>query len=67
MWGINLCPDWPPLARGSKFHTIHTHTKATRLPPLDNGRYGPIGLVVIILIRVVGFPCDILEELIGQF
>ena len=21
-WGINLGPDWPPLARGSKFHTI---------------------------------------------
>ena len=49
MWGINLGLDWPPLARGSKFHTIHTPTKTTRLPPLDNGRYGPIGLVVIIL------------------
>ena len=24
MWGTNLGPDWPPLARGSKFHTI-TH------------------------------------------
>ena len=23
-WGNNLGPDWPPLARGSKFHTI-TH------------------------------------------
>ena len=23
-WGNNLRPDWPPLARGSKFHTI-TH------------------------------------------
>ena len=42
-WGINLGPDWPPLARGSKFHTIHTPTKATKLPPLDNRRYGPIG------------------------
>ena len=48
-WGINLGLDWPPLARGSKFHTIHTPTKATKLPPLDNGRYGPIGLDVIIL------------------
>ena len=26
-WGINLGPDWPPLARGSKFHTIHTPTR----------------------------------------
>ena len=42
-WGINLGLDLPPLARGSKFHTIHTPTKATKLPPLDNRRYGPIG------------------------
>ena len=35
MSGINLWPDWPPLARGSKFHTIHTPTKATSLPPLE--------------------------------
>ena len=35
MWGINLWLDWPPLARGSKFHTIHTPTKATSLPPLE--------------------------------
>ena len=35
IWGINLWLDWPPLARGSKFHTIHTPTKATRLPPLE--------------------------------
>ena len=27
-WGINLGPDWPPLARGSKFHTIHTPTRS---------------------------------------
>ena len=70
MWGINLGLDWPPLARGSKFHTIHTPTKATSLPPLENGRYGPLGWDVIILITVVGnsgFPCDILKELIGQF
>ena len=65
MWGINLGLDWPPLARASKFHTIHTPTKATKLPPLDNGRYGPLGWDVIILIIVVGnlgFPCDILKE-----
>ena len=70
MWGINLGLDWPPLARDSKFHTIHTPTKATKLPPLDNGRYGPIGLVVMILIIVVGnsgFPWDILKEFIGQY
>ena len=35
MWGINLGLDWPPLARGSNFHTIHTPTKATSLPPLE--------------------------------
>ena len=35
MWGINFGLDWPPLARGSKFHTIHTPTKATSLPPLE--------------------------------
>ena len=35
MWGINLGLDWPPLARGSKFHTIHTPTKAASLPPLE--------------------------------
>ena len=35
MWGINLWLDWPPLARGSKFHTIHTPTKAASLPPLE--------------------------------
>ena len=47
--GINLGLDRPPLARGSKFqHYPHTHQVAF-LPPLDNGRYGPIGLVVIIL------------------
>ena len=31
-WGINLGPDWPPLARGSKFHTIHTPTRPLSLP-----------------------------------
>ena len=70
MWGINLWLDWSPLARGSKFHTMHTPTKATSLPPLDNGRYEPLGLDMIILIIVVGnsgFPCDILKEFIGQF
>ena len=70
MWGINLGLDWPPLARGSKFHTIHTPTKAIKLPPLDNGRYGPLGWDVIILIIVVGnssFPCDIFKELIEHF
>ena len=49
MWGINLGLNWPPLARGSKFHTIHTPTRSLSFLPLDNGRYGPIGLVVIIL------------------
>ena len=42
-WGINLGPDWPPLARGSKFHTIHTPTRSFSFLPRDNGRYGPIG------------------------
>ena len=49
MWGINLGLDWPPLARGSKIsHNPHTHQVAF-LPPLDNGRYGPLGWDVIIL------------------
>ena len=30
-WGNNLGPDWPPLARGSKFHTI-THPPGRFLP-----------------------------------
>ena len=30
-WGNNLGPDWPPLARGSKFHTI-THPPGCFLP-----------------------------------
>ena len=38
MWGINLGPDWPPLARGSKFHTIHTPTRPLSFLPLDNVR-----------------------------
>ena len=42
-WGINLGPDRPPLARGSKFHTIHTPTRPLSFLPLDNGRYEPIG------------------------
>ena len=33
MWGINLGPDWPPLARGSKFHTIHTPTRSLSFLP----------------------------------
>ena len=65
MWGINLCPD-----KGFQIsHYPHTHQVAF-LPPLDNGRYGPLGWDVIILIIVVGnssFPCDILKEFIGQF
>ena len=59
-------------AAGKGFQITHyTHTQqVASLPPLENGRYGPIGLDVIILIIVVGnfcFPCDILKELIGQF
>ena len=49
MWGINLGLDWPPLARGSKFHTIRTPTRSLSFLPLDNGRYGPLGWEVIIL------------------
>ena len=40
MWGINLGLDWPPLAKGSKFHTIHTPTKAAKLPPLEQRKIG---------------------------
>ena len=37
-WGNNLWSDWPPLARGSKFHTI-THPPGRFLPPpRDNVR-----------------------------
>ena len=35
MWGINLWLDWPPLARGYKFHTKYTPTKATSPPPVE--------------------------------
>ena len=44
MWGINLGPDWPPLARGSKFHTIHTPTWPLNFLPQIMEEYGPIGL-----------------------
>ena len=50
-------------------HYTHTHQVAS-LPPLDNGRYGPLGWDVVILIIVVGnsgFPYKNLKELIGQF
>ena len=70
MWGINLGLDWPPLTRGSKFHTINTPTRSLSFLPLDNGRYGPIGLVVIILYcssRQLRFPVWYFKELIGQF
>ena len=43
MWGINLGPDWPPLARGSKFHTIHTPTRPLNFLPQIMEEYGPIG------------------------
>ena len=33
MWGINLGLDWPSLARGSKFHTIHTPTSPLSSSP----------------------------------
>ena len=49
MWGINLGLDWPPLARGFKFHTIHTPTRPLSFLPLDNRRYGPRGWDVIII------------------
>ena len=54
MWGINLWPDWLPLARGSKFHTIHTPIKATSLPPLEQWKIWTSRFSLIILIRVVG-------------
>ena len=69
MWGINLWLDWPPLARGSKFHTIHTPTEATSLPPLEQWKIWTLGLDIILIIVVgnSGFPSDILKEFIGQF
>ena len=71
MWGINLGPDRPPLARGSKFHIIHTPTRPLSFLPLDNGRYEPIGFsrnnINIVVVGNSGFPCGILEEFIGQF
>ena len=41
MWGINLGLNWIS-------HCPHTHQVAF-LPPLDNGRYGPLGWDLIIL------------------
>ena len=70
MWGINLWPDWSPLARGSKFYTIHTPTKAARLPPLEQWKILTTRFSHNNICKVVGnsgFPCDILKEFIGQF
>ena len=43
MWGTDLGPDWPPLARGSKFHTIHTPTRPLNFLPQIMEEYGPTG------------------------
>ena len=70
MWGINLWPDWPPLARCSKFHTMHIPTKAASLPPLEQWKIWASKFSRNNISKVVGnsgFPCDILKEFIGQF
>ena len=70
MWGINLGLDRPLAGKGFQIsHYPHTHQVAF-LPPLDNGRYGPLGWDVIILYCSScnsGFSCDILKGFIGQF
>ena len=69
MWGINLWPDWPPLARGSKFHSIHTPTKATSLPPLEQWKIltPKFSLILVKVVGNSGFLYKNLKELIGQF
>ena len=54
MWGINLGLDWPPLARGSNFHTIHTPTRSLSFLSLDNGRIFFHGLIDFILFFYTG-------------
>ena len=67
---VNLGLDWPPLARG--FHLsryTHTHQATTSSYPKDNGRYGPLGLDIIILFIVVDnskFTCDISKRRVGH-
>ena len=38
MWGNNLGPDWPPLAKGSKISHYHTPTRPLNFFPFDNRR-----------------------------
>ena len=37
-WGINLEPDWPPLAKGFQISHYHTPTRPLNFFPLDNRR-----------------------------
>ena len=68
MWGINLWQDWSPLARGSKFHTIHTPTKATSLPPLEQWKIwtSRFSLILVKVVGYSGFPYKNLKGLIGH-
>ena len=58
-WGNNLGPDWPPLARGSKFHTRQLSSFPETME--DNE---PIGFscnnINIVVVGNSGFPCDTL-------
>ena len=63
--GVNLGRDWPPLARGFQI-SRYTHTRQATTPsyPLDNERYGPLGLDIILLFIVVdnsNFPGNIFK------
>ena len=51
--------------KGFPNFTLHTHTHqaTTSSYPLDNGRYGPLGLDIILFIVLdnSNFPCNILK------
>ena len=64
--GINLGLDCPPLARNFKISRYtHTHQATTSsYHPQDNGRYGPLGLDIVLLFIVVdnsNFPYNIFK------
>ena len=61
--GVNLGQTDRRWQGVSIFHVAHTHQTTSSSYPKDNGRYGPLGLDIILFIVADGsnFPCNILK------